>query len=320
MNKLLLILLLILALGIVGIGISLAYTNWGENMRDVQEPEPNPPITVKLDRIGVYDNREPLLRGAGDVYVIVGVSDGNSSTELKFPSGEGQTYSLEKNETVDIGTTIYSTDELGDFLTIAVVGYESDGGAFAKDDFLGSYERTWKRDNNWGIGKYEDIALEDERGVLCLRLWFTIESPMKLPSVPEATVTTPEPAPSPTPSPSQPSSTGSNVVFKFDVTGISGDGLSRTISAQLTNTGTDDAHNVWAKVEVFSQESRIKMGGKDFLRVDIGMLKGGTSVTKEVNIEFGILDGVKILQNGARFVLTVNSDESTQELYYDYQP
>jgi len=139
---------------------------------------------------------------------------------------------------------------------------------------------------------------------------------MKLPSVPETPVTTPEPAPSP----SQPSSTGSNIVFEFAVTGISGNGLSRTISAQLTNTGTDDAHNVWAKVEVSSQDSRIRLSGEDFLRVDIGMLKGGTAVTKEVNIEFGILDGVKISQNGARFVLTVNSDENTQELYYDYQP
>ncbi len=111
-----------------------------------------------------------------------------------------------------------------------------------------------------------------------------------------------------------------NVEFEFNITGVSGEGLSRTISAQLTNSGTDDAHNVWAKVEVFSQDSRIKLSGEDFLRVDFGTLKGGTAVTKEVNIKFGIMDGLKISQNGARFVLTVNSDENTQELYYDYQP
>ncbi len=319
MNKLLLILLIILALGIVGIGISFAYNNRGENMEGAQEPEPNPPITVKLDRIGVYDNRESFPRGAGDVYVNVDVSDGNGSVKLRFPAGEGETYSLDKNETVHIGATIYSTDEVGDSLTIAVVGYESDG-AISKDDFLGSYERTWTRDNNWGIGKYEDIALKDERGVKCLRLWFTIEGPMKAPSVPEPTTPTPAPAPSPAPSPSQPTPTGSKVEFEFAVTGVSGSGFSRIISAQLKNIGTDDAHNVWAKVEVFSQESRIKLSGEDFLRVDVGLLKSGADVTKQVPIEFSLMDGLKISQNGARFVLTMNSDEKTQELYYDYQP
>lgn len=147
-----------------------------------------------------------------------------------------------------------------------------------------------------------------------------IPTPAPTPSPSPAPKPVPQPTPEPAPSPSQPSSTVSNVEFEFAVTEISGSGLSRTISAQLTNIGTDDAHNVWAKVEVFSQDSRIKLSGEDFLRVDIGMLKGGTAVTKEVNIEFGILDGVKISQNGARFVLTVNSDENTQELYYDYQP
>jgi hypothetical protein len=32
---------------------------------------------------------------------------------------------------------------------------------------------------------------------------------------------------------------------------VSGTGLSRTVTAQITNVGTADAHNVWAKVEVF---------------------------------------------------------------------
>ena len=91
-------------------------------------------------------------------------------------------------------------------------------------------------------------------------------------------------------------------------------------SAQLTNTGKDDTHNVWAKVEVFSQESRIKLSGEDFLRVDVGLLKNGAAVTKQVPIEFSLMDGLKISQNGARLVLTMNSDEKTQELYDDYQP
>jgi len=179
---------------------------------------PNPPITVRLDRIGVYDNREPWTRGkVGEVYVGIIVTDGNTIVEKRFPVGEGQFYKLEKNETVDVGATIFSVDEVGDELRIAAIGYEDDGGpgetliyqalgaaaeAYisggaasllemtdfslgnllaklfgAEDDWLGSYERTWNCDNNWGIGRYTDIACEDERGTLCLRLWFTIESP-----------------------------------------------------------------------------------------------------------------------------------------------
>ena len=44
-------------------------------------------------------------------------------------------------------------------------------------DWLGSYELTGNQTNNWGIGQYIDVVLKDERGVDCLRLWFTIESP-----------------------------------------------------------------------------------------------------------------------------------------------
>ena len=130
----------------------------------------------------------------------------------------------------------------------------------------------------------------------------------------------PSPTPPPIPSPSPSPSTAKDVKFEFAVTEISGSGLSRIISAQLTHIGTDDAHNVWGKVEVFSQESRIKLSGKDYLRIDIGTLKAGANITKEVTLEFSILDGLKMQQNGAKFMLTVYSDENTETLHYDYNP
>lgn len=190
----------------------IAYNQVGESQASTNTVKTlNPPITIRLDRIGVYDNREPWLRGNGDVYVLVGVVDGNNSIQLKFPSGQDQTYSLDKDETVSIGAIIYSASEVGDSLTIAFQGYESDGGNFEQlayealgmalygyipggstllqlfsinlgdlignllgqeHDWLGSYELTGNQINNWGI----DVVLKDERGVDCLRLWFTIES------------------------------------------------------------------------------------------------------------------------------------------------
>lgn len=194
-----------------------AYNQAGESEASLYTvTTPNPPITVTLDRIGVYDNREPWIRGVGDVYVGIIVTDGNTIVEKRFPAGEGQCYSLDKNETVDIGAIIFSTNEVGDYIRIAAIGYEDDGGpgetliyqalgvaaeAYisggaatllemtdfslgnllaklfgAEDDWLGSYENSWGSANDWGIGRYTDIACEDERGIQCLRLWFTIES------------------------------------------------------------------------------------------------------------------------------------------------
>lgn len=227
MKKVALIISLILAM-VIGLGGCTSIS------RPASVPPPNPPITVTLDKIGVYHNGEHWLRGLyGEVYVHVVVSDGNIIKEKRFPPQEGQYYPLARNETVDIGVTILSVDEVGDSLTITAIGYEEDGNAFEQlvyqalglaiesqtagvtgrllepfelnlgevigkffgdeDDWLGSYERTWSSDNNWGIGTYTDIACEDKDGTLCLRLWFTIESPGE-PLTP--TVTPTEPAPS----------------------------------------------------------------------------------------------------------------------------
>ena len=178
----------------------------------------NPPVTVRLDKIGVYDNREDITRGKdGEVYVFVVVSDGkDTSGTLRFPPAEKQYYKLAKNETIDIGTQLFSTPDVGEKLTLTIIGYENDGEGFEAlayqaleiaikaqaggavgslvelfdvnlsgiigqllgeaDDWLGSYERTWDISGNWGAGQYTDIVCKDENGVDCLRLWFTISS------------------------------------------------------------------------------------------------------------------------------------------------
>ncbi len=128
----------------------------------------------------------------------------------------------------------------------------------------------------------------------------------------------PSPALSPQPTasaaaPSQNASPASgNVNFELLNLSHTGSGLSYTVTADIANTGTSDAHNVWGKIEVFSGSSRIQVNGSDYLRVDIGTLKAGSTVTKQVPIEFSMADGLKMMQNGAEFVLTVTSDEKTQ--------
>lgn len=104
------------------------------------------------------------------------------------------------------------------------------------------------------------------------------------------------------------------------VTEVSGTGFTRTVTAKVTNTGNVDAHNAWGKVEVFSQGQRIKLSGQDSARVDVGTIKAGVTATAQVTLSFGLADGLKIQQNGADVQFTINSDEGTQTLTYQYQP
>lgn len=137
---------------------------------------------------------------------------------------------------------------------------------------------------------------------------------------PSSSVTSAEGGVEANPPASLPTSAETDVRFQFAVSDISGSGLSRTGTSQLSNTGSSDAHNVWAKVEVFCQGSRVKVSGQDYLKEDIGILKAGETVTREVTLSFSVFDGLKISNNGARFILTVYSDEHTETLSYDYQP
>jgi hypothetical protein len=144
---------------------------------------------------------------------------------------------------------------------------------------------------------------------------------------PSHTTPTPEPTSvindlsisTPTPSADQPAGNGDDVSFSFTVIEVAGGGLSRTITAQLSNTGSNDAHDAWGKLEGYVRESKIKLSGKDYLHIDVGTLAAGAALTDKMNIKFSLSDGFKILQNGARFVLTVYSRERTQSIPYDYE-
>lgn len=135
-------------------------------------------------------------------------------------------------------------------------------------------------------------------------------------STPLPTINLPILTATPTPTSSTPA-TGVN--FNIAITSVSGSGLSRTITAQVSNTGNADAHNVWIKVELFSGQQRISINGKDYLRVDVGTLAANTTVTKEAALSVSIFDGLRIMQNGGTFQLTIYSDERTQTLSYNYK-
>jgi len=187
----------------------------GTNILSIKTP--NPSIMVKLDRIGVRDNGEEFIRDmdGGEVYIGIIITDGSKTVKTRLPPQEGQFFNLYDDDIKNIGAVLFSTDEVGDYLRIAFVGYESDGGqgetliyqALGKaaesyltggsssllgidlglgniigtlfgseDDWLGSFEKAWDSNDYWGVGGYTDISCYKEEGIIGLRLWLTIET------------------------------------------------------------------------------------------------------------------------------------------------
>ena len=108
--------------------------------------------------------------------------------------------------------------------------------------------------------------------------------------------------------------------FEVKLTDITGSGTSREVTAHLTNSSKGDVHNVKAKVEGFCQDSRLKVCGKDCIEEDLGDIKAGETVSKRSKVQLGFLDCLKIAKNGARLVVTITSDESTQSFNFDHNP
>jgi hypothetical protein len=162
-----------------------------------------------------------------------------------------------------------------------------------------------------------------------LRLPSTRESQNVIPTIiarptPLPSLTSPVPAAKPATSAAQtspPVSDISGVNFSAAITGITGTDLnSRSINAQLTNTGTADAHNVSTRVDVTSQGYQIRLNGQNYLTQSFGTIKTGSTVAIQETISVSITDGLKIIQNGAAVILTISSDEKTQSVSYNYQP
>ena len=167
-------------------------------------PARNPRVSVMVNRVGVFDDCDPFIRGAGEIYLYIVITDGNVTRERRLPSARH--FELDDDESVDVGTSVFSVSEVGDYLSIFVIAYESDGEGFeplvqealagavvawrpelgllfeifqvdlaqiigrllgSEDDFVGSYEHTWYKVNSWGAGTHYE---EDQN----LRLWFTI--------------------------------------------------------------------------------------------------------------------------------------------------
>ncbi|HDR67653.1 MAG TPA: hypothetical protein ENN61_01245 [Bacteroidaceae bacterium] len=108
--------------------------------------------------------------------------------------------------------------------------------------------------------------------------------------------------------------------FEARIVGISGEGLTREVTAELSNKMAEDVHNAVVKLQVTSGNSVIKPNGQPYLEVDLGTIKSGEAVKSTIKVSLGFFDGLKITQNGAVLHLTVKSDEVTETVKYEYKP
>ncbi len=199
----------------------IAYNLVGENTSSLCVVRTkNPPIRVWIEKIGVADNGEEyfreLLDKSGEIFIGMVITDGKTTTKRRLPASNF--YPLADNEVTDVGILAFYTDEVGGYLILDTIGFESDGGlgeellcmALDKtvkasmgglssliltlaevdftdtfkevigfeDDYLGEYQFEWKSSDNWGVGYHTDIKCQKEDGNIGLRLWFRIECPV----------------------------------------------------------------------------------------------------------------------------------------------
>ena len=189
-----------------------AYNQAGESgVSSCTVRTPNPPITVTLDRIGVYSDHDPFLREAGEIYLGIVVTDGIKVEESRLPLQAGEYYILNDNETKYVGVQVFSTTEVGDYLRVCVIAYEADGGDFEQliyqalgmateeyitggtgisilgifgvnlGELLGNFfgqedDLVGSCEYTWNQGNFWGIGSYSDLAYGDLRLWFTIES------------------------------------------------------------------------------------------------------------------------------------------------
>ena len=126
-----------------------------------------------------------------------------------------------------------------------------------------------------------------------------------------------------TPTPSAPTATptpaAQSVDFQLRIAKVEETGLtSRRMTAEMTNTGDSDAHNVSVKLEVSSRGKRIAVNGQDSVTVAVGTIGARQTMSRDIDVSFSLADGYTIQQQGAEFLVTVTSTEKTSVLRFTY--
>ena len=86
--------------------------------------------------------------------------------------------------------------------------------------------------------------------------------------------------------------------FSIEIVDVKESGmLSRVITAKLINND-GYAKNVKVTLELFVDNDRVRINGKDALTIVVGNMDAKSSIEKEVEISVGFFDGLKIKSKG----------------------
>jgi len=159
----------------------------------------NPALNLTIHYIGVISahDQEDIWDPDGEIQLLVLITDGRETSEASIPI-DGTGFKMGDFETQNIkNQRVFHTSSAGDYLKVSIVAYDIDSKketldylsileAFGvsgatplkelysllpqEDDRIGYYESTWYAEENWGIGQYDAVGIED------LRVWFSIWS------------------------------------------------------------------------------------------------------------------------------------------------
>jgi len=289
-----------------------AYNEYGETecSNTVPIKTLNPPIVVTLGGIGVIFDHDPSVKGAGEIYVYIVITDDTSEPQLlRIPSSG--TIDLNDNESREAYQQLFVTDSVDDELRIVAVAFESDDPAV--DQLVGlltntlvSYlsggvgeavnllvallqsqpsenEETYQEmaestaddfvgaiEQTWTSGENWGIGSHADVGNGDLRLWFTISTSS------ETAPVTPPPAPTPF-----------SVAFNgWYVSGVKVDAatVGQTVTARLTISGGSPG-------EYTIRIMRAVTWATDQTVAQLPLSYDGTSVSKELSFVPGYATG-----------------------------
>ena len=177
---------------------------------------PNIPLVIHLNSMRVITKIILDQKRSGQLYLIAGVIDGNTTVSKRLPEDQTTTYTIETEKLVPIDIVLYSTPEVSENLTLLIQVYQSDGDIFEQmevkfldiiipgytgeipgsgehlnttnladisngilgdpDDFIGSYEFHGNKLNDYGTGDHDETIYCDNQSNSCLTLQFRISS------------------------------------------------------------------------------------------------------------------------------------------------
>jgi hypothetical protein len=178
-----------------------------------QPPSPNPTLNVRIDYIGIKD-----AGGGNDLYpddfdgeiqlaIVVGDGKAPATEDQVFIPVTKQGYKMGNFETMQINERVFHTSSVGDYLKVSIIAYDVDcetqtldllsamemlgapGAAELRviiellpqeDDLVGCYQRTWYKDENWGVGQYREVATNRfgrDNFLVGISIWSDEESP-----------------------------------------------------------------------------------------------------------------------------------------------